>query len=302
MIFGLIRLAVLAHILFVGATISSSAAENCRSVQVDETVLVIGGEYLMGCSNCFFSDEQPVQRVKISDFRMAKFEITNIEFLNWLEKSNTLFPYKAELKKKATLQPCHPVEKVSWFLAERFCRAHNEGRLPTEAEWEYAASIDIGANRKKMPWNSGLLFPPLRGSNGDSDSFSNGLSEDDYEGLSDDEMEKRIEAELQVLDSAGRKRLSPNLVKVQDTFKGLNGIHGLMGSLWEWTVDWYGPYSSKIKSNPETERVSSYKVIRGGSYQNIHQKQLMHPTARNKAKPDMHLLHVGFRCVWPKNK
>ena len=100
-----------------------------------ELVLIPAGEFMMG-SDYYQAEERPVHRVIISKpFYLGKYEVTQAE---WLEVMGT-HPshFKGDLKR--------PVERVSWYMVQEFMRrlnareGHNKYRLPTEAEWEYAA-------------------------------------------------------------------------------------------------------------------------------------------------------------------
>jgi formylglycine-generating enzyme required for sulfatase activity len=100
-----------------------------------EFVLIPAGEFMMG-SNYYEPDERPVHKVVISKpFYLGKYEVTQAQ---WLEVMGTNpSHFKGDLTR--------PVERVSWYMVQDFIRllnakeGHTKYRLPTEAEWEYAA-------------------------------------------------------------------------------------------------------------------------------------------------------------------
>ena len=100
-----------------------------------ELVLIPTGEFMMG-SDYDQPDERPVHRVVISKpFYLGKYEVTQAQWLDVMGTNPSHF--KGDLKR--------PVERVSWYMVQEFIRrlnareGHNKYRLPTEAEWEYAA-------------------------------------------------------------------------------------------------------------------------------------------------------------------
>jgi formylglycine-generating enzyme required for sulfatase activity len=108
-------------------------------------VPVPGGTYIMG-SEGGDSDEQPAHEVKIASFYIDAHEVTNRQFKYFLEETGHPKPgfWHPDLDR-----PEDPVVGVSWSDAAAYASWANK-RLPTEAEWEYAARG--GAFNTKYSW------------------------------------------------------------------------------------------------------------------------------------------------------
>jgi formylglycine-generating enzyme required for sulfatase activity len=120
-------------------------------MNADDLVLIPGGEFLMGQDDGR-DEERPAHRVRLSSFRMCRHQVTNREY---------------DLFCKATARehharhggPDHPVTSVNWFDAVAYCRwlsaqSKLRVRLPTEAEWEFAARG--GFEQRLYPWGNDL--------------------------------------------------------------------------------------------------------------------------------------------------
>ena len=176
----------------------------------------------------------------------------------------------------------HPVVQVSFFDALAFCKWAGK-RLPTEAEWEYAA-------------RGGLRRHSYR--TGQEKGADGKWRVNIWQG--------RFPSHNTVED--GHAATAP----VKSYAANACGVHDMAGNVWEWVADWYradtyrlraataaavdpkGPARSLDPSDPGVPK----RVTRGGSFlcSDVYCTGYR-PTARMKASPDSSLVHTGFRCA-----
>lgn len=177
----------------------------------------------------------------------------------------------------------HPVVHVAWYDAAAYCKWRG-GRLPTEAEWEFAARG--GLLNKKYPWGDDQLT--IKKANYWQGDFPyQNTNEDTY------------------ISTSPVKSYNPNGY----------GLYDMAGNVWEWTSDWYRPDTyQKLKiigvaydpkgpkdSYDPDEPLLVKKVTRGGSFLcNDSYCSGYRVAARMKTSPDTSLEHTGCRCVKEK--
>ena len=123
-----------------------------------ELARIPAGAFRMG-SECGQENERPVHRVELSGFALATCQVTNREYGQFVAATQCEVP--PFWNEAALRDPRQPVVGVSWFEAVRYCEwlsamSGKKYRLPTEAEWEYAARG--GTEGEAFPWGDA---PPM---------------------------------------------------------------------------------------------------------------------------------------------
>jgi len=167
--------------------------------------------------------------------------------------------------------PNDPVTHVSYNDAEAFC-SWAKGRLPTEAEWEYAARG--GREGEIYPWGNQLRPDGKPAANWWQGVFPSKLTKEDG-----------------FLSRAPVGRFKPNRY----------GLYDMIGNVWEWNADWFdaGYYSKSPVDNPKGPAQGKDRVMRGGSWmcsENFCRN--FRNAARSFAAPDSGLDNLGFRCAY----
>ncbi len=226
-----------------------------------EMVYVEGGTFTMGCTSKKGSDcsekEKPIHKVTLSDYYIGKYEVTQRQW-------QAIMGVSTKLSNPSYFSNCDscPVENISWediqvFLSILNKKTSKTYRLPTEAEWEYAARGGIS--------NSSGTATKYLG----SDNIS-------YIAWYLDNSSNRTHP-------VGRK--APNDL----------GIYDMSGNVWEWCSDWYGDYSSSRQTNPKGSANGSNRVLRGGGWN--YSPRYCRVSYRNGINPEDRGSNCGFRLV-----
>lgn len=249
-----------------------------------------GGTFMMG-SNDGSPTEQPVHQIKVAAFKLDKSPVTVAEFSAFVDATghktdaekfgdSGVFNFTAqnwELKKGAywryplgpngaKAEMDHPVTHVSWNDAQAYCQWAKK-RLPTEAEWEYAAR-NSGKSNDRYSWGNNLVINGKYMANVWQGSGT---------------------AEKQGAD--GFTYTSP----VGHYGTTAAGLTDMGGNVWNWCQDTFKPYPG----NPEPYQVNDQvKVIRGGSFFFDQQGELSYTVSfRGQNTYETSLFNLGFRCA-----
>lgn len=237
----------------------------------------------------YFLDARPVTRGEFHAFAAATGHVTfaesvcgayqritdprqyDVRYTPWIfdKKAN----WKTPLGDDQQAPDDHPVTQVSFHDAEAYCAFHRR-RLPSEAEWEYAAR-NGGRDATLYPWGTNELLSadgrPLANTWEPVPSLAR-TPPDGYIYTSP-------------VGRGGHSRL---------------GLSDMAGNVWEWTSTDYvaGPYSVDHGFMQPADSGASEKVLKGGSF--LCHRQACHGFtvfARNHMRPATATYHVGFRCA-----
>jgi len=216
-------------------------------------VYVPAGEFEMGSTDGD-GDEEPVHTVALDAFWLDRTEVTNGQYQKCVEVGSCDSPdYTSDSRFNGVDRP---VVGVSWHDAVAYC-AWTGGRLPTEAEWEYAAR---GSEGLTYPWGDAW-----REKVANCGKFS---CKDGYDYTS----------------PVGSFPQGASWVGALD----------LAGNVWEWVADWYGDYPSERQINSTGPASGESRVLRGGSWNSSVNNT--RGAIRNGYTPTSMNNHFGFRC------
>ena len=171
----------------------------------------------------------------------------------------------------------HPMNCIDWSQANTYCLSRG-GRLPTEAEWEFAAR---GAEPRTFPW--GEAAPSLDRVNAcDADCVA----------LLTRSNLSRPAASFPGSDSQGATAPAGTFTPGASPF----GVLDMAGNVMEWTGDWFGLYTAAPATDPTGAPAGTDRVARGGHWFSGTAAALR-TTARTPANPTYRLATLGFRCV-----
>ena len=225
-------------------------------------VRIPAGTFTMGSPDAetgSYDRERPQHEVTLSqDFYIMTTEVTQAQWVEVMGSNPSYFD--------SCGGDC-PVERVSWNDIQDFITALNalDGRtyrLPTEAEWEYAARA------------------------GTTTAFYNGdITQEGYDPIDPN------------LDAIGwyRGNSGSTTHLVAQKLPNAWGLFDMSGNVWEWVQDWYGNYPENAVTDPVGPETASYRVARGGSWNDS--ARYCRSAHRNRTNPSNRVNGLGFRLA-----
>jgi formylglycine-generating enzyme required for sulfatase activity len=213
--------------------------------------------------------DAPHRVVLTRPFCLDATEVTVAAYAACVEAGACALPKQAGSVLNYPTKRDHPVNDVSWPKARAYCRWAGKD-LPTEAQWEWAAT---GGDGRKWPWgdeeptceHADFTIGSLKSPSGNSGCHGGGTSPVGAHPAGD--------------------RVTP-----------FGRIHDLAGNVWEWTLDSYRKYASEDATDPRVEDAeASLHVIRGGGW-NRSVRGIM-AAFRGAAVVGYEVPGLGFRCA-----
>ena len=200
-------------------------------------IRVEGGTFSMGSGNGD-NDERPIHTVQIGSFYISKTEVTQREYQQIMGNNPSSF-------KGDNL----PVDSVSWFDAITYCNklSQLEGLTPAYRGSRNAISCDFSANGYRLPTEAEWEFAARGGSRENlAHEYAGG---------------NRVDSVAWHSGNSGKKT-HPVATKTPNAL----GLYDMSGNVLEWCWDWYGNYSAASQVDPRGLSMSTLRVCRGGSY------------------------------------
>ncbi len=258
----------------------------------DGMIHIDGGQFFMG-SDDDLPQEKPAHNVTLAAYCIDRYEVTTAAYVKCSNdgkckragKSNEWDGIKP--RDRDVYDPLcnvrdpddkakHPINCVEWDMADTYCRAGG-GRLPTEAEWEFAAR---GPDGRRYPW-------------GDENPTSTLLNACGAECTA---WAKKNKVEIKAMYAADDGYPNTAPVGSFPAGKSRYGLEDVVGNVWEWVADWSAPYAAESQVDPKGPKEGTTRVIRGGSW-NAAEPAWVRPTFRYWNDPKTRSYGVGFRCA-----
>ena len=221
-------------------------------------VLIPDGDFIMGKDSDREADFSPAHKVHINSFYLDKHEVTNAEYYKFCQDTGYRLPehWDVEIFRCGLDFPRHPIVGLSWSDAKEYAEWAGK-RLPTEAEWEYAARGKLIDN--EYPTSNEWTIPLRRNTPGKG-----------WENL---------------------------IVETESYDSNAYGLFDMSGNVWEWVWDIYNEeyYNESLNNNPTGPEKGTLRVIRGGSWHSgITCKKVYYRKGLPSNWVDF---AVGFRCA-----
>jgi formylglycine-generating enzyme required for sulfatase activity/serine/threonine protein kinase len=263
----------------------------------EKMAAIEGGKFFMGSDDKDASDdERPAHQVTLSPYCIDLHEVTTAEYkacsdvgeckrapttVEWKDiKPNEQKSYSRICNANQSENGAHPINCVDWDMASTYC-AWKKKRLPTEAEWEFAAR---GPDGRRYPW-------------GDEEPDKTRMNACGKECTA-------WSTKNRVVLGYGDQRMYPDddgfpLTAPVGSFpdgKSRYGLFDVVGNVWEWTSDWDAKYAPEPVTDPKGPPAGTRRVVRGGAFNGI-TASWVRPSQRYSDLPTTHSHAYGFRCA-----
>ncbi|MGO8817133.1 MAG: formylglycine-generating enzyme family protein [Terriglobia bacterium] len=245
-------------------------------------VWIPAGTFMMGCSSSdsqCAAGERPAHQVTITKgFWMGQTDVPVAAYKRFVAVTGKQMPTEPNSSGKP-LNPgwsndAMPIVNVTWYEAQAYC-GWAGGRLPSEAEWEYAARAGSTracyGNLDEIAW-----YADNSGSQGLDSAKIGNEGQVDYL--------KRLNENGNDMQGVGLKRAN-----------GF-GLYDMLGNVWEWVNDWYDQnyYQYSPPQDPPGPAREQVRVMRGGSWNDF--PWLVRVSSRSGVFPAYSNNNLGFRC------
>ncbi len=259
-------------IIFIVSFIFPESGSNMR--KGGEMVLIPGGTFEMGRADGKpHYDNVPLHTVNIDSFYMDKYEVTVGQFKQFLNETGFDFNWSLWEKFHVSPRNNHPMVGVNWYEAEKYAQWAGK-RLPTEAEWEYAARG--GLDGQRYPWGNFIT-------KNDANFHKYWKDDDEYENST----------------MAGKDIWKYSTSPVGSFDPNGFGLYDMAGNAAEWCSDWYHEdyYAISPLENPKGPETGETRVTRGGHWYSWHKGLRVYNRGSNP--PDVKWWQdvQGFRCA-----
>jgi formylglycine-generating enzyme required for sulfatase activity len=257
-------------------------------------VSIPGGKFYMGSDDRSpdAEMERPAHQVTLPPYCIDEFEVTVLAYRACSDKGECKRAAReneweeiTDKERKAYDPLCnarddtklkHPINCVDWDMAKTYCEREGK-RLPTEAEWEFAAR---GPDGRKYPW-------------GDEAPTGGHLNACGKECVAWGKAHGLVLAAMYDSDD-GFPATAP--VGSFPNGKSRYGVQDVVGNVWEWTADWFASYGAEAQTEPKGPASGEMRVIRGGGW-NGSRPAWVRPSFRYRDVPTKRSHGIGFRCA-----
>jgi formylglycine-generating enzyme required for sulfatase activity len=257
-------------------TVKENAKDGLRYVWIPP------GTFMMGCSpgdNGCYDNEKPAHPVTITrGFWIGQTPVTVGAYKRFAGATGLQMPPEPNFGR--ALNPgwgndAMPIVDVTWVEAQAYC-SWSGGRLPTEAEWEYAAR-------------------------GGSSEARYGVI-DDIAWYADNSGNQRLDSTLiwNTQQESYWRRLIDNgngIHEVGQKRPNAFGLYDVLGNVWQWVNDWDDQYQNSPAQDPEGPSSGQYRLLRGGSYRDTARSVRVSYRTLGRPSPATEFDSNGFRCA-----